>query len=329
MKGLERKILAGVVLGVLVYVLFAAWGDFARVRDALHGFSWSAFGWGLLLASANYVLRYYRWRLYLSELGVTIAPERSRAAFLAGFAMTVTPGKMGELLKAWLLQRSDRVPPATIGAAVFAERLTDVLGLFAVVAAGLGHYAGTLSALGGGDGTLTLLLGIAAVSGLGVVVLSNQRLMLGSIGLIERSPVGTRIGPVARRLYGSVRALLRPRVLLLAVSAAAVAWFLEAYSLHLIAQGFEGARSTPGPCVFIYGATTFLGAFSFVPGGLGVTELSMGILLEQTGQVPSRAAATAATYLIRIATLWFAVLIGVVALAWFRSRYLPVDEPAT
>ena len=39
------------------------------------------------------------------------------------------------------------------------------------------------------------------------------------------------------------------------------------------------------------------------------------------------APAAAATYLIRFATLWFGVALGVVALGWFRRRHGPASAP--
>ena len=56
------------------------------------------------------------------------------------------------------------------------------------------------------------------------------------------------------------------------------------------------------------------GALSFLPGGLGVAETSMTGLIRVLGDVP-KAAAAAATVLIRLSTLWFAVAIGLVGLA--------------
>jgi uncharacterized protein (TIRG00374 family) len=54
------------------------------------------------------------------------------------------------------------------------------------------------------------------------------------------------------------------------------------------------------------------GALSFMPGGLGGSEAAMVLLLRML-RVPL-SIAVAATLLIRAATLWFAVLLGIIAL---------------
>ena len=84
----------------------------------------------------------------------------------------------------------------------------------------------------------------------------------------------------------------------------------------------------------IYVAATLVGAISASPGGLVGTEGSMVALLQQIGIVSG--VASAGTLLVRLATLWFAVLVGLVALAWLNrvkptavaagERELPVLE---
>ena len=74
---------------------------------------------------------------------------------------------------------------------------------------------------------------------------------------------------------------------------------------------------------FIYALGTIVGVVS--PGGLGVTEGSMlGMLQSSTIMGAARLAkgsAAAATLIIRIATLWFAVLVGAVVLLLFQGRF--------
>jgi uncharacterized membrane protein YbhN (UPF0104 family) len=75
--------------------------------------------------------------------------------------------------------------------------------------------------------------------------------------------------------------------------------------------------------VFIYSATTLGGVVT--PGGLGVTDGGMTALLSYTAG-RSAPAAGAATLVIRLCTLWFAVLVGVLALLIFRRRVGLADE---
>ena len=69
--------------------------------------------------------------------------------------------------------------------------------------------------------------------------------------------------------------------------------------------------------VFIYALSMLVGGLSFLPGGLGSAEAVMIALLILKGM--AMPTAVAATVFIRLATLWFAVLIGLLAL--YKSRY--------
>jgi uncharacterized membrane protein YbhN (UPF0104 family) len=48
----------------------------------------------------NYVLRVVRWRWYLGRLGHPLTVGFSALSYVAGFAFTLSPGKVGEVGRA-------------------------------------------------------------------------------------------------------------------------------------------------------------------------------------------------------------------------------------
>src|SRR5262245_12181728 len=130
MKRIVSRLVAGVVVGVAVYVGFTIWADVGRVGEALRSFRWRYAVLACLLAAANYAVRFLRWQYYLRRVGVTtVRTCDSLQVFLAGFALTVTPGKLGEAVKAVLLRASHRIPMAKTAPIVIAERVTDLVAL--------------------------------------------------------------------------------------------------------------------------------------------------------------------------------------------------------
>ena len=85
-------------------------------------------------------------------------------------------------------------------------------------------------------------------------------------------------------------------------------------------RAFPGAHVDWGLAMVIYAGTTIAGALSFLPGGLGVTEGAMAMWLVHGATQLDRATALDAALLARLATLWFAVLLGMVCLAVVRRR---------
>jgi uncharacterized protein (TIRG00374 family) len=318
-KRLLNRVLLGVAAGVAVYVGFSIWADARAVGAALAGFSWTAAALGLLLAAANYLVRFVRWELYLRLLGVRVPLAESFLIFLAGFSLTVTPGKLGEVLKAFLLRASRGVPAARTAPIVIAERFTDLVGLLALAAVGAFTF----------DVDRRFLAAAGALIVLGLVVISVEPLALFFVRLAGRLPGLGRRAPKIEEFYRSTAALLRPAPLAAAAVLSVVSWWFECAAFWLIVAGFPGATIGLAPATFIYAAMTIAGALSFLPGGLGVTEAGMLALLTQLGTGTGKSVAAAATFITRLCTLWFAVVLGLMALLLFaRRRHIAVDLPA-
>ena len=116
----------------------------------------------------------------------------------------------------------------------------------------------------------------------------------------------------------ALRQLLQPWLLLQATTIGAVAWSLEGVSLWLLLRGMGMSEVGIGGATITHTAAGLIGALTLLPGGLGSTEAgAVGLLALQGVGV---AAATPATLLIRLMTLWFATALGVACLLWQPRR---------
>jgi uncharacterized protein (TIRG00374 family) len=300
----------GVAGGALFYVAFACWSGLPKVASALGTFSWSTAVGALALASLNYLLRFIKWELYLRQLGVRITPRKSLAIFLSGFSLTVTPGKAGELIKAYLLRETDQVPMARTAPIVLAERLTDLIALATLALLGVG-------ALGASTRILWIALGLVGVAVAGV---SSEKLAMAVIDVVAALPLVGRAAAQMREFYRATAALLRPAPLVAATLLSIVAWQCECVAFWWVTRGFAGASASLQLCTFIYAAMTVAGSLSFLPGGLGVQEVGMVKLLVARAVGVTSVTAAAATFVTRLCTLWFAVAIGAVALLLLQRR---------
>ena len=111
----------------------------------------------------------------------------------------------------------------------------------------------------------------------------------------------------------AARALLGTRLLVGMTAVSALSWFFECLAAYVCVRGLDVQLSLADTIV-VFSLGSLAGAVSFLPGGLGVAETSMTGLIRVLGDV-QKAAAAAATVLIRLATLWFAVALGLVGLA--------------
>ena len=307
---LGRTLALAAAAGALFYVGFAAYSGFHKVVDALEHYAWATALGALGLAAINYLLRFLKWELYLRRLGVRIPIRDSFGIFLSGFSLTVTPGKVGEVLKSYLLREVHGVPMARTAPIVVAERLTDLVALASLALVGVG-------ALAGGERVAWVALGLVGVA---VACVASERLAHGVIGLVGNMPVVGKMAPKLREFYGATKELLHPTPLVLATLLSVVAWMCECVAFWLVLRGFTGAAASLKLCTFIYATMTIAGALSFLPGGLGVQEIGMVKLLIAKAHGVSEPTAAAATFITRLCTLWFAVVIGVVALVIMQRR---------
>ena len=323
MNRLVRRVALGVAAGVAVYVGLTIWADAGRVGEALRAFRWSMAGLACLLALGNYLVRFGRWHYYLKLLDVRVRAGDSLAVFLAGFALTVTPGKLGEAVKAFLLRASHKVAVARTAPIVVAERVTDLIALLLLTLVGVFTFDPPAV-------DRRLLVAGAALVVAGILVVSVDPLAERAVALAARLPLLR--GRLAHRLaefHRSTAALLRPAPLLLASAIATASWFLECVAFWVVVRGFPGAALALRPATFIYAAVTVAGALSFLPGGLGVTEAGMLALIMRFGSGITRGGAAASTFVTRACTLWFAVALGVPALILYaRRKHVRVDIDA-
>jgi len=285
-------------------------GDISERGARLAGFGWWAFGLALMLALGNYAIRFLRWQLYLKIQGVQVPVRSSALVFGAGLSLSITPAKLGELVKSYLLRELHDIPPTRTAPIVVAERVTDLLALLALAVVGVALY---------GVETTLVLVG-AGVVVCGLVLLAWPRPTRWLIHVVTKPRfLGRFRGPMLE-IYSGVAGLCRPRLLLTATAIAIPAWGLECLGFAIIVRAFPGAHVDFGMATVIYAATTIAGALSFLPGGLGVTEGGMTILLVRGSAALDHATALDATLLTRIATLWFAVALGLVCLAVARGK---------
>ncbi len=304
-------------LGVAVYLVFALWAGARGTAAALASFAWSWAPILLGLSLFNYVVRYARWELYLRHLEIRVPLRSSIEIFLAGLAMTITPGKVGEFLKSWLLYERHAIPMARSAPVVFAERVTDLLALILLASFGVASY--------GGRGAVPVLIAAVAAVAAGVAVLQSRPLTELAFSLLARVPVAQRLVPKVREAVDASRALLSSGPLVGGLALSVIAWMAECWEYHLAWSAFGVETMRLPVSIFAYAFSTVAGVVS--PGGLGPTDVGLIEIARRFTPGLGQDVATAAAFIVRVSTLWFAVALGAVALLRFGGA-VSVDVDA-
>ncbi len=315
-----RRALIGVVLGIVLYVVWVLWSDAERVADAVRDYAWSSVAIALALSSVNYLLRFAKWELCLKWLDVrgdgpedapTLSVTRSLLIYIAGLSMSVTPGKIGEVLRSWLLRNTDGVQFTRTAPVVIADRMTDFIALVILCLVGISEFQQYL---------YVVYISISLVV-VGVIVLGSPRLCRAVLHALERIPGIGRIAYKIEELIDSSATLMRLRYLAVLTVLSVLGWALECVGYYYILHGFLGVEASLALCTFLWSVTTLIGALSFLPGGLGATEISLASFVTGLGVGVTSEIALASTVLIRGCTLWYGELVGALALVLvLRSR---------
>ncbi len=311
-EGWQRGLLYSIVGGAGLYLGLTLWSGADQIWQGLRAVSPLTLTGLLLLVLAGYLVRFGRWHWYLRHLGETVSWRDNLKAFLASFALTATPGKAGESVKAYFLKRSSDVDPARSLAGLFAERFTDVFSVVLVICVGLfslpqGRW---------------IVLGIGGVQIAGIALLQRPRWVRRAVLLPVAGWSTARrwVRPVDTML-SDTSALLRPRVLLGGILLGGLPWIGEGVAMYVLFDALGAEAIALHEAILIHAAATLFGAVTFLPGGLGGHEaasVSLSLLYGAT-----QAQAVVATVLIRLLTLWFAVGLGVAFLStsWFQSKH--------
>ncbi len=296
----QKPIILSLIVAIGLYFGAMFLGDFKETGAAIADLG--AWGWTVILALSllNYALRYWRWEWYLSKLsGHTIPHRRHAAYYVSGFALSTTPGKAGETVRSLYLKQHDITYNHTLST-FFVERFQDLLTIVLMASAAAFLFEG-----------YGLLVAITAFVVFGSLPLLHSPAVLSWLQKLAGSlpqKAGTLLGHLVDLLNSSA-VLLKNKELLGGILLGITAWTAEGVGLWYLLECL-GQDVDPVAAISIYGVAVLVGAISFLPGGLGSTEAVMGLLLIASG-VPEPVA-IAATLICRIATLWFAVFIGLI-----------------
>jgi uncharacterized membrane protein YbhN (UPF0104 family) len=255
----------------------------------------------MALALASYALRYLRWFLLLGWAGCEVPAWRGGLAYLSGFAFTASPGMVGELVRIRYFGRLQVDASLVMSAFVF-ERALDLVVVFClaslwVVDQQMFFWAAAFVSL------FLLVVGWVMfqpgwLGGLAIFFAEKGWLRLARL-----------LNLVADGLVGC-RAWLKPKPLLVSFFLGVGAWSVTAFAFVYLLDTLK--LDVPFLAAFsAYPLAMLAGAASMLPGGVGSTEVAIVAQL-QWHSVPAATALLAAV-VIRIGTMWFSVVCGLVA----------------
>lgn len=300
--------IAGLLVALVLYVALAAFADLRALRASLLSLDPRTLALALALTTTAYLVRALRWRLYLHKMGVLEPAGPEALGFTAGLAMGLAPGKSGQVVKAYYLQLATGLPYSISVPATFAERICDAISMLLLLVLGLA-LAPRL------DAVPTLLASAALI----VLLLALRHPRAATIALrpMRRVPWVARHEEAILRGHANMRSHMSWRELAAPTAIGLVGFLFEALALQVLAQGLGHALPL-GACALAIGLADLAAMLSLLPGGLGVAEGGLVVVLALHG-IPL-ADATALALLFRLCTLWYGLALGALAAGWLELQ---------
>jgi len=303
----SRRFVAALALAALasvfVYAVLAIATDFSAVVSQLRVFPAQTFILMLTLAGIGFVVRGLRWGRLMAAVGYPVRTSDALYMHLSSQTMTITPGRFGEGFKAWLASEMSEVPLSQAITLVFVERVADLVAICTLSLGGLSLFRG--------DGWTVLVLLIAVVTG--AALASSVRVQRRAVRALTQRLGSGRYRVTADGVAETLASALRFRSLSRWVPVSVFVWGIEGVALYICLRtmGFDGLSVTV--TISAYAISTILGVLTLLPGGIGPTEASLVGILVAAG-IPA-AAASMATMMTRVSTLWWGVMVGWIVLS--------------
>lgn len=262
----------------------------------------------LLLSLVNYFFRSVRWHIYTSAMGIDLSFASNVRHYLGGFALTATPGRVGELIRLrWIWRESGQKPDST-GSLVLVDRAADLTAVGLVLAIAIAVSTAGI------QGGWTVAIFSLVMAWLATRSTLFQTAITFCWKFVGRFP---RFFAMLRRAAAGLTVFSKPVVLIPTTICGMIGWTAEGYAFYLLLN-WLGADMTMPTALAIFFFAMLSGSATGLPGGIGGAEAAM-IALLTLFNVPLEIALPA-TAIIRITTLWFAIIVGVVAFP-FAERF--------
>ena len=299
---LDNRIIPILVATIGIYAIFLFISDYNVITEKISNFKINYLPLILLLVSASWVPLIIKWHFLLKNSEINIPLTKSIAVFFSGVAFDITPGQIGTLIKSQLLKTSSNISRTKTVPIVIVEKIYDLIG--AILASVIG-----IIILG-----MESYLIIIAISVLATIFffMYHRRSSELVFNRITKLKFFSKYIDNMSEFYEVVKKSTNVKAATICILLALTYWFIISAAAYYTLIAFDVNLLDYLKVLAIYATSTLLGAISFIPGGIGITEGSIAGLFTLNGVDVSTALILGV--MIRVLTLWYSVSVGFISL---------------
>ena len=297
-----NKILIIVIAVIGLYATFLIASDITTVYDKISDFKIEFFPIILLLVTSNWFVLFFRWHLLLRNAKIFIPVKDSFLILASGFALSIIPGKVGELVKSQLLKTKFGIARSKTVPIVILEQFYTAIGIVMLSFFGIWYFELGIYVLGIFTAALIFVF----------VLLSSRKAFNKIVSLLEKRRFTSKFVEPLSSSYDAIKNGIRGPITLYACGLSMLFWLLEAISVYFILLAFGVEVIGFLAIISTYTTSIMLGILSFLPIGVGVVEGTLTSFFTIHGIEVSLALTI--VIVIRLFTRWYGVSFGFIAL---------------
>ena len=297
-----NKIVIIIIAVVGLYAIFLIASDINTIADKISSFKIEFLPIIIILVTCSWFVLFTRWHLLLMNSKIFIPKKNSFIIYLSGIALTIIPGKVGELVKSQLLKTKFGIPRSKTVPIVILEQFYTLIGLIVISFFGIWYFE-----LG------TYVIGFfTAVLVFSFILISSKRIFNKLMVILEKRKITSKFVEPLSLSYDTIRKSVRGPIVFYATALTSIFWLLEAVIVYFVLLSFGVDDIEFLMVIPTYATSIMLGFLSFLPMGLGVVEGSLASFFSLQGIEVSLSLTL--VIIIRVFTRWYGVAVGFVAL---------------
>ena len=299
---LDNRLILVLVAVIGIYAIFLFVSDYNIISEKISNFKINYLPLILFFVSASWIPLIIKWHFLLKNSEVDVPLTKSIAVFFSGVAFEITPGQIGALIKSQILKTSYNIPRTKTVPIVIVEKVYDLIG--AILASVIG-----IIILGMEIYLIAIAISVLAFIFFFMYHKPASKLFFNRITKLKF--FSKHIENISG-FYEIVQKSTNVRAATICILLALAYWFMVSAAAYYTLISFDVNILDYLKVLAIYSTSTLLGAISFIPAGIGITEGSIAGLFTLNGIDVSTALFLAV--MIRIFTLWYSVSVGFIAL---------------
>ena len=297
-----NKIIIVVIFTVAVYSIFIITSDISTVSEKILDIEIEFFIIIGILVTLGWLILFARWHLLLKNSNISIPIKSSFLVYVSGFALSIIPGEVGDLIKVQILKNRFNVSRSKTTGIIFSEWLYTAIGLTSLTLTGIIFFE-----LGGQIGIIFIIILIALIS-----LIKSKKIFFKFSNLISKIKYLSSFTKNIEESYDVIQESTKIKIAIISILLSISFWVLETITVYFVMSRFGINGIEIFEIMSIYTTAIILGFISFLPFGTGVVEISLASFLNQKGVELSTGLTV--IIIIRLLTRWYPVIVGFIVL---------------